>query len=259
MLALARLGLRVAYVGAVGTDPESEAALAPLRAAGVDCSGVKRVAGGRGRRALIRVERATGEREVFPERDPGVALRAADVDPERVAGARALLVDAEDVEASLCAARLANPQRVAVVLDADRVAPGLDALLAHVDFPIVSRSFAEAYGGGSVRQGLRAVAKRARRLAVVTLGPEGSVALARDGGRALVTPAFAVEARDTTGAGDAFHAGFVFGLLEGLPLAGVLRVAHAVAALNCRGIGAQAGLPDRPVLEAFLAERADQG
>jgi sugar/nucleoside kinase (ribokinase family) len=254
MLALARLGLRAAYAGAVGSDPEAEAALAPLRAAGVDCSGVKRVRGGRTRRALIRVDRATGERDVIPDRDPAVALDAADVEPVRVAGARVLLVDAEDTPASLCAARLAQPQRVAVLLDVDRIVPGVDALLANVDFPIVSRAFAEAYGSGSVREGLRAVARRARRLAVVTLGPEGSVALARDGERAVSTPAFPVAVRDTTGAGDAFHAGFAFGLLQGLPLAGVLRMAHAVAALNCRGLGAQAGLPDRTALEAFLAE-----
>ena len=256
VLALARLGLRVGYAGAVGGDPEAEAALAPLCAAGVDVSGVKRVRGGRTRRALIRIDRATGEREVIPERDPGVALHADDVDAALVASARVLLVDAEDIPASLRAARLAHPQRGAVVLDADRVAPGVDALLAQVDFPIVSRAFAETYGSGSVREGLRAVAQRARRLAVVTLGPEGSVARARDGEREVSTPAFAVEARDTTGAGDAFHAGFAFGLLEGLPLGAVLRVAHAVAALNCRGLGAQAGLPDRSALEAFLAQRA---
>jgi sugar/nucleoside kinase (ribokinase family) len=256
VLALARLGLRAAWLGAVGADPEAEAALAPLRAAGVDCSRVKRMPGGRTRRALIRIDRATGEREVIPERDPAVALGAADVDPAQVADAKLLLVDAEDAPASLCAARLAHPLGVAVVLDVDRVAPGADALLAEADFPIVSRAFAESYGSGSVRDGLRAVARRARRLAVVTLGPEGSVALARDGEHEVSTPAFAVAVRDTTGAGDAFHAGFAFGLLQELPVSGVLRVAHAVAALNCRQLGAQAGLPDRAALEAFLAERA---
>ena len=70
----------------------------------------------------------------------------------------------------------------------------------------------------------------------------------------IESPAFRMEARDTTGAGDAFHGAFVFGLLEGLDAAGVLRTANAAAAMNCRALGAQAGLPDRSELEAFLRE-----
>jgi sugar/nucleoside kinase (ribokinase family) len=71
-------------------------------------------------------------------------------------------------------------------------------------------------------------------------------------------PAYRVAARDTTGAGDAFHAGFIWGLLEGLEAEGVLRAAAAAAALNCRALGAQGGLPDRGGLVAFL-EREEPG
>jgi ribokinase len=88
-------------------------------------------------------------------------------------------------------------------------------------------------------------------MAVVTLGGRG--ALARLGEREIACPAFRVEARDTTGAGDAFMAGFHWGLYEGLDPENVLRAAAAVAALNCRGRGAQAGLPDAGELRRFLA------
>jgi len=71
----------------------------------------------------------------------------------------------------------------------------------------------------------------------------------------LHCPAFSVEVRDTTGAGDAFRAGFIWALLEGLPVAAVLEAASAVAALNCTALGAQGGLPMRQELEAFLQSR----
>jgi sulfofructose kinase len=253
VLACARLGLRSAYAGAVGDDAAGAAALAPLRRAGVDLSGVKHVAGGRTRRAVIRVDRASGDRSVTPERDPRVALAPDDLDRTRIASARVLLIDAEDLAASLWAAEVANAAGVPVILDVDRPGPRVDALLGRADFPIVPRAFAESLSGGHpLREALRELAERARCLAVVTLGEGGAIARAHDGGREFESPAFGVAARDTTGAGDAFHAAFAWALLEGASAEAALRAASAAAAMNCRSTGAQGGLPDRAELEAFL-------
>jgi sugar/nucleoside kinase (ribokinase family) len=254
-LALARLGVRVAWLGAVGDDPAADRALAPLEAAGVDVGAVKRVAGGRTRAAQVRVDPRDGERGVVAERDSRVALAPEDLAFERLAAARVVHVDAEDPTASLRAAELGRAAGAAVVLDADAAFPGWRELVAQSDFPIVSRAFAEEISKGSARGGLLALAARARCLAVVTLGPEGAIACAAGDTEVNATPAFRVEARDTTGAGDAFHAGFIWGLLQGLDAAAVLRAAHAVAALGCTAFGAQGGLPDREALEAFLADR----
>jgi len=254
-LGLARLGLRVAWAGAVGDDAAAEVALAPLRAAGVDLADVRRVADGRTRRALVRVEKGSGERWVHPERDPQVGLDAGGLARARIAGARALLVDTEDPEASIAAATHARAAGVATVLDADAAVPGLERLLEHVDFPIVSRSLAERLGDGSAREGLRVLATRAPRLAVVTLGDEGCIAATRGAESVLASPAFEVAVRDTTGAGDAFHAGFIWALLAGRGVEAMLRVANAVAALSCEALGAQSGLPTCDGVEAFLTRR----
>jgi sugar/nucleoside kinase (ribokinase family) len=76
--------------------------------------------------------------------------------------------------------------------------------------------------------------------------------MARAGDRSMHEAAFAVDERDTTGAGDAFRAGFIWGLLQGQAPERALRVANAVAALSCTAVGAQAGLPTRGALEALL-------
>jgi sulfofructose kinase len=68
--------------------------------------------------------------------------------------------------------------------------------------------------------------------------------------------AFPVAAVDTTGAGDAFHGTFAWGLAQGYSDAVCARLAAAAAALKCRKLGARAGLPSRAELDGFLAAHA---
>lgn len=254
MRAAARLGLRAAYLGSVGDDGAAETVLAPLRDDGIDVSGVRRTPGAPTQIGLILVDRKSGERAVVWHRDPRLALRPEDVSRRAIERGRALHLDAGDLDTSRRAASAAREAGLAVVLDADTPAPGIESLLAAVDFPIVSRGFAEALSGtGSVTDALDRLVSLGARLAVVTLGEVGAVA--QQGERRIRSPGFAVEPRDTTGAGDVFHAAFVWGLLEGLDAEGVLRAANAAAAMACRGEGAQGGLPTRSELEAFLQER----
>jgi sugar/nucleoside kinase (ribokinase family) len=252
MLACARLGLRAAFVGTLGDDEDGRLALAPLRAAGVDLAGVRLRPGVCTQTSEIWIERASGERTIVWFRDPRLALRPEEVPVEAIARARALHLDAGDLPAALAAARAARVAGVPSVLDADAPAPGVEELLASVDFPVVSRSFAETlHGSSKLGEALDRMLRAGARMAVVTLGERGALARTRD--RWIESPGFEVEIRDTTGAGDAFHAGFLWGLLEGLDAEAALRAANAAAALNCRALGAQGGLPDRGELEAFLA------
>jgi sugar/nucleoside kinase (ribokinase family) len=202
---------------------------------------------------MILVDRASGERTVLGHRDERLRLQAADVPRARIAQARCLLLDADDPEAAAEAARAARAAGVPVVLDADAVSPAQAPLLAATDFPVVSRHFAEAFGGeGGVRAGLARLVALGARMAVATLGEHGC--LARLGEREIACPGYAIAPRDTTGAGDVFHAAFAWGLLEGLPPEAVLRAANAAAASSCLALGAQGGLPTREALEAFLRD-----
>jgi sugar/nucleoside kinase (ribokinase family) len=253
LLAAARLGLRGAFVGTAGSDPGAAIALAPLEAAGIELAGVRRVTGAATRLAVILVDRASGERSVLGYRDPRLRLRAADVPEARIARARCLLLDGEDPEVAAQAARAARANGVPVVLDVDAGGAELEPLLAAADFPVVSRSFAETFGGdGRVRSGLARLTSLGARMAVATLGEHGC--LARLGEQEIASPGFAIAPRDTTGAGDVFHAAFAWGLLEGLAPEPLLRAANAAAALSCRALGAQGGLPTRAELAAFLRD-----
>lgn len=255
VLTCARLGLRCAYIGRVGDDAAAAVVLAPLRAAGVDLEGVETVTGSPTQTGVILVDPANGERTILWHRAAGLELTPESLSRAPIAEARALLLDAGDPDAAAWAAAASRRAGVPVILDADRYDETLAPLLAHVDFPIVSRQFAETFSSrGCPRETLGALRRAGARLAAVTLGDGG--VMAAFGEEEIEIPAAAVAALDTTGAGDVFHGAFVWALLEGFPPTEVLRAAVAAAAMNCRAAGAQGGIPERAALEAFMVGTA---
>ena len=85
---------------------------------------------------------------------------------------------------------------------------------------------------------------------VVTEGTKGSTGY--ENGKFHKQPAYKVKTVDTTGAGDAFHAGYLYGLLKGFDLAERLKWGAAVAALKCAKPGARAGIPALNEVKRFL-------
>jgi sugar/nucleoside kinase (ribokinase family) len=257
VLTCARLGLRCAYAGRVGDDAAATAALAPLRQAGIDLAGVATVAGAPTQTAMILVDPDSGERTILWHRSAALRVEVGDLDRARIESARALLLDAGDPEASAWAAGVARNAGIPVILDADQRTPELAPLLSRVDFPLVSTGFAEfSSGNGCVRETLRMLLDCGARLAAVTLGNRGVVAAS--GGDVVEVPAFAVDAKDTTGAGDVFHGAFAWALLAGWSAVDVLDAACAAAAMNCRAPGAQGGIPGRSELASFLRSSRSQ-
>jgi len=243
-LACRRLGWRSRYVGCVGTDEAAGPTLAGLRRAGVDVQAVVRQA--MTRQAIVLVDAESQTRTVLEHRDVALALNASDVRREWVVTGRLLLVDATSPSAAIEAARIARTQGLPVMADIDGPGTGVSDLLALVDILVVSSSaLTRLTGGDPLGAALRRlVGGLTTRLVIVTMGREGSVAFAE--GREIHTPAPVVEVVDTTGAGDAFRAGFAAGWFHhgrDADLEDVLGYANAVAALSCRGLGAQGGLP----------------
>jgi sugar/nucleoside kinase (ribokinase family) len=255
ILGCAKLGLRCAYLGVVGDDAAAEEALAPLRRAGVNLDGVVRRLDAQTRSATIFVRESDGERSVLVRRDPGLDASKQDFSARALEGTRLLHLDATDPDLALWAARQAERAGIPISLDLDEAVPGVESLLERVQFPVVSRLFARAWGGGKgIEAGLERIAESsACRLAVATREREGALALWQ--GQWVQAPGFAVDVLDSTGAGDAFRAGFIWGLLRGQDVHQILRTANAVAALACQAVGAQSGLPDQTQLSSWLSKR----
>ena len=252
LLAATRLGVRCAWIGALGDDDAGRAALAPLRAAGVELSGARTLPGVASRQAWVLCERASGERSVLELRDPALRLSPDSLPDALIRGAAALLVDAEHPEAALRALAVARSAGLATLCDVDRADPDSCAIAAEVDFPIVSAGFAdELWSGVSAEAALRRLVGPHTRMAVLTRGERGALALCGD--QLLEVPALAIQAVDTTGAGDVFRGAFAAALLAGSGARETLEFACAAAGLSCLGRGAQGALPARAQVEARLA------
>jgi sugar/nucleoside kinase (ribokinase family) len=166
---------------------------------------------------------------------------------------RLLLLDREDTEASTHAARAARRAGIPTMVDVEDAGPGISALLREIDVIIAAEGLPALTGHTGIGRALEVIERESgARLVCVTLGSEGS--LARCGGREIRTRPFRVSCVDTTGAGDAFRAGFAAACLRAPDgeVENALDYANAVAALNCGGLGAWGGLPGPAEVEMLL-------
>jgi sulfofructose kinase len=256
MVACRRWGLKARYIGRVGDDAGGRFQLASLRREGVDTSYVRKVRGAANQFGYIFVDKTTGERTVFWDRDVRLTVQPKELKPAAITSSRALLLDGCDEDACLVAAGWARQAHIPVVADLDTVYNHVDKLVPCIDYLIASTSFLFTFTGRSDPfQALECLAREYRvRAPGVTLGCEG--ALVYNSGRFHYSPGFVVPTVDTTGAGDVFHAAFVYGLLAGWDTAHTLDFANASAGLNCTALGARGGITAIAEAESLMAGRA---
>jgi sulfofructose kinase len=243
-------GLSTRYVGIVGDDAAAKLHQDAFADAGVETHLIS-VPGGASPQSLILVD-GGGERTVMCRRDERVALKPAHLDREWIVNARALHVDGYDTEAATVAAGWARAAGVPVIADLDELYPGVENLLENVDYLIVSRDIpGRLTKEPDLERSLRQMQRRyGCRLAAATLGQDG--VLAWNGKQFHHVSAYSVAVVDTTGAGDIFHAGFIYGLLQEWPLERQLDFACAAAAMNCMSVGARGGLQSTQAIETFM-------
>jgi sulfofructose kinase len=239
VVACAQWGLSARYVGKLGADDAARLHHLEFEQSGVDAR-IVTVPGAASHKSLILVDHE-GERTVFGRRDPRLTLQPEELQREWIVNARALHVDGYDTAAATLAATWAHEAGIPVLADIDEPYPGVNALLEKIDYLIVSRTFpAMLMGGLEGGDALRTMhARFGNVLSASTLGPGG--VLAWDGRQFFYNAAYDVPVVDSTGAGDAFHSGFIFGHLQGWPLDRVLDFSCAAAALNCMAVGARGG------------------
>jgi len=244
-------GLSTRYVGKLGTDSAAALHQQAFAAAGTEARLVQ-VPNAASPRSLILVDH-DGERTVLCRRDERLILQPEELHREWVVNARALHVDGYDTAAATLAAAWARAAGVPVVADIDEVYPGVDDLLVNIDYLIVSRDFpSRLMHEPDLHRALRQMQQRyGCRLTASTLGPEG--VLAWDGAAFHHSAAYRVPVVDTTGAGDIFHAGFIYGLARHWPLDRQLDFACAAAARNCMAEGARGGIQPVAVIEHLMA------
>lgn len=250
----------VKLIGRVGSDVFADHLKASLAAAGVDVTAVHATRAQPTGVALIWVDRQ-GQNSIVVASGANHELAAADVEAMRKSfrGAAVALFQLETPLATVEAAlKIAREESAITMLDpapAQRLSPGL---LAHVDILTPNESEALVLcGRAPARVSLdeaRPLAESLRRLGpstvILKLGDQGCLLANETGPRHF--PAYAVEVRDTTAAGDTFNAALAVALAEGRRIEDAIPFANAAAAISVTRLGAQASAPTRAQVEELL-------
>lgn len=254
MVALQRLGMKTMYAGKFGGDEAGLFGRESLVIEGVNDDYADTIEGAKNQVAFIIIDGRSGERTIIWDRDERLAYNIDEAPVAMSARGRVLHIDAHDPPACAAMARAARAAGTIVTSDIDNIYEGLPELLPLIDVLITSSEFPQRLTGISDLHAALTETHARYGCAIVgaTLGARGAIVLCEN--EFIESPAFAVPGgcRDTTGAGDAFHAGFIYGMLRNEDLEMCMRLGNAVAALKCRALGGRAALPDKRELREFL-------
>jgi sugar/nucleoside kinase (ribokinase family) len=254
IVALQRLGMTTAYAGRFGSDPEGHFGFAAIKDEGVNIDFAEIIEGASTQIAFIMIDQRSGERTIVWDRDDRIGYGREEAPLAIASHGRVLHLDAHDPPACVEMAKAARAEGTIVSSDFDSIYEGLPEVLPFVDILMSSREFPHRLTGISDEKASLVELKARYGCALVglTRGEHGAIVYCE--GQFIESPAFAVPGgcKDTTGAGDAFRGGFLYGFLSDANIETSLRFGNAVAALKCRSLGARSSLPVTAELTDFL-------
>jgi sugar/nucleoside kinase (ribokinase family) len=254
MVSLQRLGFKTAYAGRFGSDPEGQFGLKTLQDEGVNTDYAEVVDGSATQIAFITIEENSGERTIVWDRDDRLAYKPEEAPRNFGSQGRVLHLDAHDPPACVRVAQDAKQAGTLISADIDNVYDGLPALLPYIDILLGSKEFPHRVTG--IDDPKAALVELHNRygsgIVGMTLGDQGAVIYCES--QFLKSPAYTAPGgcKDTTGAGDAFRGGFLYGMLTGEDIETSMKLGNAVAAMKCSALGARPGLPTLQQLKTFL-------
>jgi ribokinase len=254
LVGLSRLGITCHFYGIIGDDEAGQKISESLRSENININGLVIRPRSNSQVAFIAVEKETGRRTIFWKRPSSEPLSPYELPDDFLDNTDFLLVDGLMAEASVYAVRKAKEKNIPVMLDAGRVREGMIELASLCDYVVSSEEFAkELFREDKLFDPEKAVIDMKSlgpKAVTITLGERGCITAAGD--ELFYTPAFKVEVVDTTGAGDVFHGGYIYGLLQKWDIKDVVRFASAFAGLKCRKLGGRAGIPDLEEVKQLL-------
>lgn len=258
MVAAAKLGAKVGFIGTAGTDEAAELKLRSMVETGVDLSQLIRRTGPEDQIVVVYVNAETGERTFSGKRGRNQPLQIEELNRDYITTAEYLHLDGFHFEAALQAAKWMKEAGKKVVLDGSKtsgtVSENLRTLIGYVDVLITGSGFARGLTGiADIWKAGEAILEMGPQIFVETVGEEGSYTITVE--ERFHTPAFQVDVVDTTGAGDVFHGAYIVGLLQGWNLRQVAQFSTAVSAIKCTKLGGRAGIPSFDETMEFLRNR----
>lgn len=254
LVALSRLGASTAYMGSLGDDKAGQFLLNDYKKEKVNTDYINISKNAVSSESFILISQETGERTIFyyPGKIPSLVV---DKEIESVIGqTKYLHLDATDYVSAVKAAKAARRNNVKVSLDGCEVERNVEktiALISLVDILITNETYPlQVTGQRNLSDAIRQLAEFGPKLIVTTCGANGSYYF--DGKEIIQYPAYDITPVDSTGAGDAFHGAFLFGLANHYSIGKCIQFASAVSAINCMTVGGRKGLPTLKQVEDYM-------
>jgi sulfofructose kinase len=242
LVALSRWGLSCSFSGVIGNDVFGTMIVESLVKENVDAGNIITREDCDSQFAFIISEPGRGRRTIFWRRPTGPALEPKEINYKMIKKTRILHTDGLFIKAALSACKYARENGIPVSVDAGTLRDGMLDLARFSDFFIASETFASALvGDNDPQEACYRLSELGPSVVGVTLGDKGSIALTD--GEIIHQPAYPVKAIDTTGCGDVFHAGFIYGILQKWSARKSLDFAAWAAAMVSCYMGGRTGIP----------------
>lgn len=242
LVALTRWGFSCSFCGVVGDDFFGRQIIDSLLEEKVDANQIIVRHGFDSQYAFIVAEKNGGQRTIYWRRPTGQPAKPEELNYDIIRQARVFHTDGLFPAASIAAARVAKETGAVVVTDAGTLREGMLELARYSDYFIVSEVFAKAFvKGNDPQKACKELQNLGPEIVGVTLGDRGYLILNHNDW--IERPAYQVNAIDTTGCGDLFHAGITLGVLKGWDLEKTLDFSAWAAACVSTKLGGRAGIP----------------
>ena len=254
LVAAQKLGEKTGYIGVLSDDSGGVFLKKDFEKHGVDTSLVEIKSGHRSFSSVIWLNAESASRTcVFDKGDlPPLVLNGKQI--EAVKNAELLMVDGNEMNAAVEAAKIARENGTKVLYDCGGLYEGVEKLLALTDIMIPSEEFALGHTGCKTAED---AAKRlydmySPEIVVITQGKKGGIMF--DGREIISYPIYPAVVVDSNGSGDVFHGAFAAAVCKGYDFLKCCHFSSAVSGLKCTGVGARESVPDFETVKMYLKE-----
>jgi len=256
LIGLSRMGYKTALIAAVGDDLFGKIGIEELKKEGVDhrLVMVKNKPSAKGMYSLLAtgwIENKTGRRTMVLSRK--IFVKPSDIILSKLPLPKIIHLDGRDMPATMKLARWGKRVGALVSFDIGSMRNDVSEVFPFVDHLVVAENYAFPFTKTkNVKKAIKKLATMCPGTIIITEGIKGSTGWNSQEQKFFFQPAFKVKDIDTTGAGDCYHTGYLYGLLKGYRLAKRMELGSAAAALKCTKPGARSGIPTERELLRFL-------
>lgn len=254
IVAAAKLGCETEYIGVLSDDAGGRFLKDDFKKYGVGTDNITVKSGYRSFTSVIWLSAETSSRTCVFDKGNLPPLELTEKQIQAVKNAELLMVDGNELEAAINAAKIAHENGVKVLYDAGGLYDGVERLLTLTDIMIPSEEFAIGHtGASSAEEAAKKLYEMYNpQIVVVTQGKKGG--LLYQGNDIVSYPIYPAKVVDSNGAGDVFHGAFAAAVVKGFDYEKCCHFSSAVSAIKCTGVGARESVPDFETVKKYLKE-----